>query len=44
MSPIALDRASVPANIVEKELEIGREKAREEGKPENILIKLHKVA
>ena len=40
MSPIALDRASVPANIVEKELEIGREKAREEGKPENILDKI----
>lgn len=40
MSPIALDRASVPADIVEKELEIGREKAREEGKPENILDKI----
>jgi|SRR5574344_1308152 elongation factor Ts len=40
MNPIALDRASVPAHIVEKELEIGREKAREEGKPEAMLDKI----
>lgn len=40
MNPIALDRASVPADIVAKELELGKEKAREEGKPENILDKI----
>ncbi len=40
MNPISLDRASVPAKIVEQELEIGREKARQEGKPENILDKI----
>ena len=40
MNPIALDRNSVPADVVEKELEIGREKARQEGKPEAILEKI----
>ena len=40
MCPIALDRSSVPAEIIEKELEIGREKARQEGKPEAILDKI----
>jgi len=40
MNPVSLDRASVPARIIEKELEIGREKAREEGKPENMLDKI----
>jgi elongation factor Ts len=40
MSPISLDRASVPAKVVETELEIGRDKAREEGKPENMLDKI----
>ncbi len=40
MSPIALDRDSVPSEIKEKELNLGREKAREEGKPENILDRI----
>jgi len=40
MSPISLDRESVPASIIESELEIGREKARQEGKPENMLDKI----
>jgi len=40
MSPIALDRDSVPAKVIETELEIGRDKAREEGKPENMLDKI----
>jgi elongation factor Ts len=40
MNPVSLDRASVPAHIIETELEIGREKAREEGKPENMLDKI----
>lgn len=40
MNPIALDRDAVPADIVAKELELGREKAREEGKPEQILDKI----
>ena len=40
MNPVSLDRESVPTNIIEKELVIGREKAREEGKPENMLEKI----
>lgn len=40
MSPIAIDKQNVSANIVEKELEIGRELARKEGKPENMLDKI----
>ncbi len=40
MAPVALNRESVPAEIAEKELNIGREKAREEGKPEAILERI----
>ena len=40
MSPIAVTRDGVDQKVVEKELEIGREKAREEGKPEQILDKI----
>ena len=40
MNPVSLDRDSVPAKIIETELEIGREKARQEGKPENMLDKI----
>lgn len=40
MNPVSLDRDSVPAKIIETELEIGRDKAREEGKPENMLDKI----
>lgn len=40
MNPVSLSKDDVPAEIVEKELSIGREKAREEGKPENMLDKI----
>jgi elongation factor Ts len=40
MSPISLSKDDMPAEVVEKELNIGREKAREEGKPENMLDKI----
>jgi elongation factor Ts len=40
MNPVAVDREDVPAEIVEKEREIGREQARREGRPENILDKI----
>ncbi len=40
MNPVSLDRASVPAKMIETELEVGREKAREEGKPEAMLEKI----
>lgn len=37
MNPIALTKDGVPEKIVNQELEIGRDKARQEGKPENII-------
>lgn len=40
MAPIAVDKDDVPADVVAHELEIGKEKAREEGKPENMLEKI----
>ncbi|HON18367.1 MAG TPA: translation elongation factor Ts [Salinivirgaceae bacterium] len=40
MSPVAIDKDDVPADVIEKELEIAREKARNEGKPENMLDKI----
>ena len=40
MSPVAVDKSDVPADIIEKEKEIGREQARNEGKPENMLDKI----
>lgn len=40
MNPISLDRASVSQKTIDSELEIGREKARQEGKPENLLDKI----
>lgn len=40
MAPVAVSRESVPQNVIEKELEIGRDMARNEGKPENMLDKI----
>lgn len=40
MNPVSLSKDDVPAHIVETELNVGREKAREEGKPENMLDKI----
>ncbi len=40
MSPVAIDKADVPADVIEKEKEIGKEQARREGKPENMLDKI----
>ncbi len=40
MAPVSVDKSSVPTNIVEQELRIGREKAKEEGKPEAMLDKI----
>lgn len=37
MNPIAIDRAGVPADVIAKEKTVAAEKAREEGKPENML-------
>ncbi len=40
MSPVAVDKDSVDSSVVAKELEIGREQAIAEGKPEAILDKI----
>jgi elongation factor Ts len=40
MSPVAVDKENVPAEMVAKEKEIGREQARLEGKAENMLDKI----
>ena len=40
MAPIGVDKNDIPENIVAHELEIGRDKAREEGKPEAMLDKI----
>lgn len=40
MSPVAIDRNDVDPAIVEKEIEIGKEQARQEGKPEELLEKI----
>ncbi|MFT4565205.1 MAG: elongation factor Ts [Saprospiraceae bacterium] len=40
MKPIALDKADVPQQIVDKEIEIGKELAKTEGKPEAMLERI----
>ena len=40
MKPVALDRGDVDATLINKELEIGMEQARAEGKPEAMLEKI----
>lgn len=40
MKPVALDKNDVPQSIIDKELELGKEMARNEGKPENMLDKI----
>lgn len=40
MKPIAVDEKGVDASIIEKEIEIGKEQARQEGKPEAMLEKI----
>lgn len=40
MSPIAVDEADVPADVLEKEKEIAADKARQEGKPENMIERI----
>ncbi|MBE0639472.1 MAG: elongation factor Ts [Bacteroidales bacterium] len=40
MNPVALDKDSVPQEVIDKEIEIGIELSRKEGKPENMLEKI----
>jgi elongation factor Ts len=40
MNPAGVDRDDVPQDVIDRELEIGRDQARQEGKPENIIEKI----
>jgi elongation factor Ts len=40
MNPVALDKDDVDAKIIEREIEIGKDQARQEGKPEDMLEKI----
>lgn len=40
MNPVAIDKDDVPAKAIEQELEIGREQARREGKPEDMIDRI----
>ena len=40
MNPVAVDKEDVPGEILEKEKEIGKEQARRDGKPENMLDRI----
>jgi elongation factor Ts len=40
MAPVAIDRDDVDAQMLERELEIARDQARQEGKPENMIEKI----
>ena len=40
MNPVAVDKDGVDTSIVEKEVEIGKDQARQEGKPEDLVEKI----
>ncbi len=40
MNPVAVDKGDVSKAVIEKEIEIGKEQARQEGKPENLIEKI----
>ncbi len=40
MNPVALDKESVPQEVIDKEIEIGKDQARQQGKPEEMLEKI----
>ena len=40
MAPVSIDKSDVPQSVIDEELSIGKEKARQEGKPEAILDKI----
>jgi len=40
MNPVALNREGVPQETIDRELELGKEQARQDGKPENLLEKI----
>ena len=40
MNPVAIDKGDVDARTLEREIEVGKEQARAEGKPEEMLEKI----
>ena len=40
MSPVSLSKDDVPADVIEREIEIGKDQARQEGKPEEMVEKI----
>ena len=40
MNPVAVDKEDVPQEVVDKEIEIGKEQAKREGKPDELLEKI----
>ncbi len=40
MSPVALDKDNVPQDVIDREIEVGKDQARAEGKPEEMLEKI----
>jgi len=40
MNPVAVDKENVPQEVIDKEIEIGKEQARNEDKPEQLLEKI----
>jgi elongation factor Ts len=40
MNPVAVDKDGVDASLVEREIEVGKDQARQEGKPEEMLEKI----
>ncbi len=40
MSPVSLSKDDVPSDIIEREIEIGKDQARQEGKPEEMIEKI----
>ena len=40
MAPVAVDKDAIPQDVIEKEIEIAKEKFRQEGKPEAMLDKI----
>ncbi|MFO7868391.1 MAG: translation elongation factor Ts [Bacteroidales bacterium] len=40
MNPVSIDKDDCPSDVIEKEIEIGKDQARQEGKPEELLEKI----
>jgi len=40
MAPVAVDKGDVDAEMIQREIEVGKEQARAEGKPEDMLEKI----